>query len=494
VCCNGILRGGLTHPPFLRPGPAPLSLFSIRHVPGTCKAVFGSAFRFPCSIRKEIQLGFCSIPVAGAVCDAAGAINFVTDPGHAITDGIGAWIAKSAGELAAACADLAADGVDTTTRIDLNAGWFRDNYAMILPIGLVMLVATFCAQLVRAAFKRDGRALAQAFVGTASGVLFAFAAISLTSVALTATDALSDGLFSAGHTSLQAAVRRMVDVTEIAAMSPLGWLVTTFAAFGAAVGAVLFWCVMMVRKVGVLVLVTLAPLAASGGGWEAARRWRRGWIEATATLIASKLLMTIIFLLGISAMGRTQAKDGMAALADCMSGIVIMMLVLLCPYAVFKFVHWASEGTDAETLHRAGGTGATIARQHTERAARKAAMAMAGGAGGASGAATGSPQGPPTVPGQGPGGIAQINPAGSPAPAAPSGSSSSPPADGLSKAVQAHPTRPADETDGQPGTSPTTPSTAWVSHQSPASAAGGGAAQLGADSSASPPPPSPTGA
>ncbi|WP_442785564.1 SCO6881 family protein [Actinacidiphila sp. DG2A-62] len=348
--------------------------------------------------------------MAGAVCDAAGAINFVTDPGHAITDGIGAWIAKSAGELAAACADLAADGVDTTTRIDLNAGWFRDNYAMILPIGLVMLVATFCAQLVRAAFKRDGRALAQAFVGTASGVLFAFAAISLTSVALTATDALSDGLFSAGHTSLQAAVRRMVDVTEIAAMSPLGWLVTTFAAFGAAVGAVLFWCVMMVRKVGVLVLVTLAPLAASGGGWEAARRWRRGWIEATATLVASKLLMTIIFLLGISAMGRTQGKDGMAALADCMSGIVIMMLVLLCPYAVFKFVHWASEGTDAETLHRAGGTGATIARQHTERAARKAAMAMAGGAGGAGGAAAGSPRALQRSPGKDPVGSPRSTP------------------------------------------------------------------------------------
>jgi len=357
-------------------------------------------------------VGFCSIPVAGKICDAAGAINFVTDPGHAITDGIGAWIAKSAGDLAAACADLAAEGVDTTTHVDLNAGWFRDNYEMILPIGLVMMVATFCAQLVRAAFKRDTRALSQAFVGTAAGVLFSFAAISVTTVALTATDALSDGLFAAAHTSIQSAVRRMVTVSEIGAMSGLGWLVPTFAAFGAAIGAVLFWCVMMVRKVGILVMVTLAPLAASGGGWEAARRWRRGWIEATATLVFSKLLMTIIFLLGISAMGRTQAKDGMGALADCMSGIVIMLLVLLCPYAVFKFVHWASEGADAETIHRAGGTGAMVARQHTERAARRAAAMSAGAAGGASAAWAGSPQGPSQIPGQGSDGIARINPTG----------------------------------------------------------------------------------
>ncbi|WUH90357.1 ATP-binding protein [Streptomyces sp. NBC_00433] len=436
-------------------------------------------------------MGFCSIPVAGKLCDAAGAINFVTDPGKAITDGLGAWIAKSAGELAAACADLAAEGVDTTTRVDLNAGWFRENYQMILPIGLVMMVATFCAQLVRAAVKRDTRALSQAVVGTASGVLFSFAAISVTTVALTATDALSDGLFAAGHTSIQAAVRRMVTVSEIGAMSGLGWLVPTFAAFGAAIGAVLFWCVMMVRKVGILVMVTLAPLAASGGGWEAARRWRRGWIEATATLVFSKLLMTIIFLLGISAMGRTQAADGMGALADCMSGIVILLLVLLCPYAVFKFVHWASEGADAETIHRAGGTGAMMARQHTERAARKAAAAMSGGAaGGGAAAGAGSPQGPSQIPGQGPDGIAQINPTGgSGGQGQESGPSSSPAAAGLAKAVQPHPTSPSNDTSRQPGGALAPPDGDWA--RAPGAVSGSGPSV--ADSHAAPPPPSPTG-
>nr|WSX75899.1 ATP-binding protein [Streptomyces sp. NBC_00899] len=439
-------------------------------------------------------MGFCSIPVAGQICDAAGAINFVTDPGKAITEGIGSWIAKSAGELAAACADLAAEGVDTTTRVDLNASWFRTNYEMILPIGLVMLVATFCAQLVRAAFRRDTRALSQAFAGTASGVLFSFAAISVTTVALTATDALSDGLFAAAHSSIQAAVRRMVTVSEIGAMSGLGWLVPTFAAFGAAIGAVLFWCVMMVRKVGILVMVTLAPLAASGGGWEAARRWRRGWIEATATLVFSKLLMTIIFLLGISAMGRTKANDGMGALADCMSGIVIMLLVLLCPYAVFKFVHWASEGADAETIHRAGGTGAMMARQHTERAARKAAMAMSGGAaGGGAAAGAGSPQGPSQIPGQGPDGIAQINPTGgSSGQGQEAGSSTSPALQGLAKAVQPHPTSPSDGTSQQPGGTSVPASSNWAS-DTQASPGASTSTQPVTDSSAAPPPPSPTG-
>jgi hypothetical protein len=274
-------------------------------------------------------------------------------------------------------------------------------------------------------------------------------------------------------------------------MSGLGWLVPTFAAFGAAVGAVLFWCVMMCRKVGILAMVTLAPLAASGGGWEAARRWRRGWIEATATLVFSKLLMTIIFLLGISAMGRTQANDGMGALADCMAGTVIMLLVLLCPYAVFKFVHWASEGADAETIHRAGGTGAVIARQHAERAARKT-MAMSGGAARGAAAGAGSPQGPSQIPGQGPDGIAQINPTGgSGGQGQGSPSSGSPAADSLAKAVQPHPTSPADDTSQQPAGAPAPPSPGWGQNTPPGTTTSG--AQPSSGSSAAPPPPSPTG-
>ncbi|MFF5781659.1 ATP-binding protein [Streptomyces virginiae] len=330
-------------------------------------------------------MGFCDLPVAGYLCKAGDVIDFASDPVGAI----GKWMAESAGDVAAAAADLASKAIDRTTNIDLGAGWFRDNYETILPIGLLMLVATFCAQLVRAAIKRDGQALAQAVTGTASGVLFAFCAIAFTTVAIEVVDALSNGLFAASGTDISSAVRRIVKVQQISSIAGMGWLVAVVAALGSAIGAFLFWGVMMVRKVGILILVTLAIFAGAGGGWEVARRWRRGWIEATATLVVSKLLMTIIFVLGIAAMGKTEAKDGVAALADVAAGMVIMLMILLCPYMTFKFVHWAAEGTDGESLHRAGGAGATVARQHAENAARKAAAAATGGAAAGAGAAGG---------------------------------------------------------------------------------------------------------
>ncbi|MFD5161831.1 ATP-binding protein [Streptomyces hawaiiensis] len=402
-------------------------------------------------------MGFCDFPLADKLCAVGDAVDFASDPGKAIGD----WMAKSAGELAAAAADLAAEAVNTTTKVDLNAGWFRDNYEMLLPLGLVLLVATFCAQLVRAAVRRDGQALTQAFTGTMSGVLFAFCAIALTTVAVEVVDALSAGLFKTANLNIESAVRRIVKVGQIPGLSALGWLVAAVAGLGAAIGAFLYWCVMMVRKVGILVMVTLAVFASAGGGWEVARRWRRGWIEATATLVVSKLLMTVIFVLGIAAMGKTEAEDGIAALADVMSGIVIMVLVLLCPYAVFKFVHWAADGTDGESIHRAGGAGAQIAKAHAEKAARKAAAAAAtAGTGGAAAGAGAAPQGPDAGGGF-PGDVA-ANPTGGDGEGKDGsqggGTAGSPGGDavksGLEKAVQPAPTSVSADTSGQVGGSP----------------------------------------
>jgi hypothetical protein len=402
-------------------------------------------------------VGFCDLPLAGRLCTVGDAVDFASNPGKTIGD----WMAKSAGELAAASADLAAEAVNTTTKVDLNAGWFRDNYEMLLPLGLVLLVATFCAQLVRAAIRRDGQALTQAFTGTMSGVLFAFCAIAMTTVAVEVVDAVSDGLFKAAKLDIASAVRRIVKVNQIAGLSSLGWLVSVVAGLGAALGAVLYWCVMMVRKVGILVMVTLAVFASAGGGWEVARRWRKGWIEATATLVVSKLLMTVIFVLGIAAMGKTEAKDGIAALADVMSGIVIMVLVLLCPYAVFKFVHWAADGTDGESIHRAGGAGAQIAKAHAEKAARKAAAAAAtAGTGGAAAGAGAAPQGPDAgggFPGDiaanptGGGGEGKEGSQGGGTEGSPGGNAVK---SGLEKAVQPAPTSVSDDTSGQVGGSP----------------------------------------
>ncbi|MFD5469559.1 ATP-binding protein [Streptomyces sp. NPDC127105] len=345
-------------------------------------------------------MGVCDFPLMDKVC---GAVDFATNPAGTVTDGLGAWIAKSAGELASSAADLAAKAVNKTTAIDLNVGWFRDNYELLLPIGLALTVGIFCIQLMTAAWRRDERALAKAAFGTMTGVLFSFSAIAFTTVAITVVDALSDGLFKAANTSIDDAIRRVIKVDQMGAMYGLGWGVPALVAFGCAIGAFLYWGVMVARKVGVLIMVALAVFAGAGGGWEVAKRWRRGWIEATGTLIVSKLLMTVVFLIGVSAMGKSDPNDGMAALSDAMAGIVVMVLVLLCPYATYKFVHWASGGGH-DDMHRTGVAGMAVAAGAAKTAG---SLALRAGTG------TPAPQGANQVPGAGTDGVASgINPSG----------------------------------------------------------------------------------
>ncbi|WP_030459367.1 hypothetical protein [Kitasatospora sp. NRRL B-11411] len=348
-------------------------------------------------------MGVCDIPLMGQVCNVVDAVSFVSNPGKSITDGIGAWIAKSMGELASSAVDLASRAVDETTAINLDAPWFRANYELVMVIGLILTVGTFCAQLVLAAWRRDERALAQAAWGTMTGVLFSFGAISFTAVAVTVVDAVSAGLFKAAGTSIDDAIRRLIKVSELGAMFQLGWAIPALVAAGCAIGAFLYWGVMVARKVGVLVLVVLASFAGAGGGWEVAKRWRRGWIEATATLVVSKLLMTVVFITGVAAIGESDAKDGLGALSDMMAGTVIMVLVLLCPYAVYKFVHWATDGGGHDDLHRTGVAGMAVAAGAAKTAG---SLAMQAGVGAP------SPQGPGQVPGAGSSGSGGIDPSG----------------------------------------------------------------------------------
>ncbi|MEY9876285.1 hypothetical protein ABH931_005795 [Streptacidiphilus sp. MAP12-33] len=287
--------------------------------------------------------------------------------------------------------------MDATTSVDLGASWFRENYAIILPIGLIAIVGTFCLQLMRAAWKRDGQALSQALTGTISGVLFSFVAVAGTGIALSVVDALSSGLFHVANTSTSDAVTRVIKVGEIAGTAGLGWGVPSLVALGCVVGAVMYWGTMVLRKVALLVLVTLAVFAGAGGGWEPAARWRRAWIEATAALVFSKLVMTIVFLIGVSAIGNSNSSGGVGALSDIMSGMVVMVLVLLCPMVTYKFIHWAADGT-ASDLHRTTSAGLQTAAAAARKGAQMAASAGTGGAAAAAGAA---PQGPEKVPGQG---------------------------------------------------------------------------------------------
>jgi hypothetical protein len=114
--------------------------------------------------------------------------------------------------------------------------------------------------------------------------------------------------------------------------------------------------------------------------------------------------MSVVFLIGVSAMGKADAESGLAALSDALAGIVIMTMVLLCPYATYKFVHWAADGGGHDDLHRAGAAGFAVTAGAAKTAGTLAAHMHTRAP---------APQGPSRIPGMGNDGVASgIDPTG----------------------------------------------------------------------------------
>ncbi len=368
----------------------------------------------------------CGIPGVGYVCDQIG--DAASGTVGAVTAGFGDWIADSMGDMAAGAADMAASAVDATTTVNLEARWFEENYNLLLPIALVTLIGSFSLQLAYAAARQDGTVLRRAVTGTGSGVMFAFCVIPFTMIALGIVDALSAGLFDAAGTSLSEAVERVIRVSLLDANNELGWAMAALMAIGFTIGAFLYWGVMLFRKVGILVLVALAPFAGAGGGWDTARRMRRGWIELTATLVVSKLLMTIIFLIGVSALGQSSPENGSAALADALAGLVVLALVLITPMACYRFVRWAGDGAGGEDIHRGSGAGAAATARGAQTAGRMVVGAKTGGSMAAQGPASwsGAPAGgvvPASRTPSSPGGSGSVGAPNKPGPGEPAATS-----------------------------------------------------------------------
>jgi hypothetical protein len=154
------------------------------------------------------------------------------------------------------------------------------------------------------------------------------------------------------------------------------------------------------------VTAIFAPIAFAGSLADITVSWTRRWIETTIALIASKLILVIIFVAGYGILieGVGQSGSGVTQkVTQVISGILVLFVAGLAPWLALKVVHFT--GDHAQQLHSLGSSavggvaaGGRAAQKAAPYVARAAAMpagggAMAGGAaagaggGGAGGAA-----------------------------------------------------------------------------------------------------------
>lgn len=293
---------------------------------------------------------------------------------------------------AAQVGELALKALDAGTAIDLGAGWFRANVAVIASIALPGVVGLFVIQVVSSVLRREPGGLARAVVGVGKAVLGAALALAITQLALTAVDELCGYIASTAGYTVSSAAAEFFRFSALAALSPALQILVGLLLI---VGFLLLWGVLLFRKAALVLVAVFAPIAFAGSAWDQTRVWTRRWLEVVGALVFCKVVIVVTFVVGASAFTGTgpvvagqPPTDASAGLSDMLVGVLLLAIAAFAPWLTFRFVHWSgleaasvmhetvAANPISRTAHSAAGT-TKFAAQHV------ALSAMTGGAGAA---------------------------------------------------------------------------------------------------------------
>ena len=275
------------------------------------------------------------------------------------------------------------------------AGYDRDIGAITALAGVVIFFL-FVIQVITAMLRRDGTGLLRALRGMLIATCGAILAIAVVDILLTASDQLSAGIVQVGgYGSIQSMGGQLVAATTLTSIAdPAVMFVGSIAVLAA---VIIVWAALMVRKLLLIITAIFAPLAFAGAAADITRHWVTKWIETMLALIFSKVILVMIFVIGLDVLSGTIGAKGTGVgqgTTQLAVGILILLLAGLAPWVALKLVHFT--GGHFEQLHAQSGVAtqgasqAVAAPQKANASYQKVSSAMGGGSPGSSGGVTGT--------------------------------------------------------------------------------------------------------
>jgi hypothetical protein len=364
-------------------------------------------------------------------CNGLNTLNPICQIGnigsHVASDafsGMAGWFAQAA--------STAANGlwaqIGSATIVNLDSPHLSTDLVATSAIAVVLCLGLFVIQVITSVLRREPGGLARATTGLLTALVASVFALAVTKALLAAVDLLSDGVVAhTMHTNMQGLGDQLA-LTNIATSSNNPAIVLLLSIV-VLVAVVVVWAAMMIRKMMIIITAVMTPLAFSGATADITRGWVRKWVEFMAAMIASKLLLVIIFMIGVSVLegaGQERGAGPGQDLTQLIIGALILLMGGFAPWIAIRMFHFAGD-----TLHSAhttvaqgssGARAAIAAPQKANAMHSQAYWTMAKYGNRSSGAASGgvSHRSATTAPQPGRGGAIQTTPgvgssAGSPA-------------------------------------------------------------------------------
>ena len=336
-------------------------------------------------------------PLCQAVGGAAGSVGSAAS--DAILGGLGTSFVQAAQQVATTTMTV----LDATSSIDLTTGWFRANLSVMAAVTLPAVVGLFTLQVLTSVLRREPGGLARAVLGVGKATLGVAVAIAVTQTALLATDQICTAIASASGTTVSGAATRFLALSWLAGPQA-GPVLQVMLGVGLIVGFLLLWGVLLFRKAALILVAVFAPIAFAGLAWDQTRVWARRWIEIVASLVLSKVVIVVVFVVGASAFAGTgptapgtpggTGNGASGSLSDLMAGLLLLTIAVFAPWLTWRFVHWTGmeaaavmhSAVAAGPLPAAGRAAAAQARFTTQSAVTGMVLGPAGATAGATGA------------------------------------------------------------------------------------------------------------
>ena len=338
----------------------------------------------------------CSInPLSWGNCAAGGIEHALGGAGNAVASGVFGSIANAFGAAANAAVTWLWEQIGSATAIDLTSAAMTKLYGIAAAIGVLIALAMFAVQVISCALRQDFGGLGRAARGMAISSLGVIFAIGAVAVLLTAVDALSAGVLHAATGQNMTGIGKKLVIADAltgGALNSAGLLLFSLVLL---ISVVIVWCALMIRKMLIIVAAVFAPIAFAGATSDLTKGWVRKWIEFTVALVFSKLILVIIFMIGLSMVNGAGSTGGVTnQITNLAIGALTLLLGGFAPWIAIKMVHFT--GDHFHQVHaqaagaRAGGAAVVAAPQkvssmHSQASAMHSKITTGGSTGVAGG-------------------------------------------------------------------------------------------------------------
>lgn len=248
--------------------------------------------------------------------------------------------------------------LNVATSIDLTSPGIKADLLATGAIAALIATAMFLIQLIGSVLRQEPGGLARAVRGLGVCFIGAAFAVAATQVVLAAVDGLCNGVVEfALNTDLRGMGSKLVVAATLSQIAnPAGLLLISFVLI---LAVVIIWIALMIRKMLIIISAVFAPIAFGGAPHDSSRAWVRRWIEVTLALVFSKLIIVIIFMIGLSVLngaGNPPHPSTTQAITSLCIGALTLLLAGFAPWLAVKMVHFAGDAIQAVHVQASAAT------------------------------------------------------------------------------------------------------------------------------------------